>query len=464
LFRRAIITKAKFKSTKTFDDAKSGGDRAPRVSDLIETVNFPAGEWITLRFVGPAVSYGIHWIETMKKDGGKVSFPTVCLAYDPETEETDSTHECPWCDSDSEKIRFSPDYYSNAIVRGLQEDEPSKKTKPTAKEEETGFKEKGSKTWTPARGVRLTRTLIRELKKLGALNRVKNKKTGETKAYPLSHPKFGCDVNVMYDPTEKTPSKKYMIQKGERTPLTDEEQEYLLWKIEEMQHPMSLKDANKEFERWAEKMDVKKKGKAKDDDDEDDDEDSDDEDEDDEPKSKKGAKKPVKKGKAKDDDDEDDDEDSDDEDDDLDDDEDEKPKKGAKKVDKKAKGKKSSKDDDDDEDDDLDDDEDDEPKSKKKPAKKGKAKDDEDEDDDLDDDDDEDEKPAKKGAKKPVNKGKKSSKDEDEDDEDSDEDDEDLDDDEEEEEKPNKKGKKEEKKSKGKKKAKDEDDFDDDDE
>jgi hypothetical protein len=464
LFRRAIITKAKFKSTKTFDDAKSGGDRAPRVSDLIETVNFPAGEWITLRFVGPAVSYGIHWIETMKKDGGKVSFPTVCLAYDPETEETDSTHECPWCDSDSEKIRFSPDYYSNAIVRGLQEDEPSKKTKPTAKEEETGFKEKGSKTWTPARGVRLTRTLIRELKKLGALNRVKNKKTGETKAYPLSHPKFGCDVNVMYDPTEKTPSKKYMIQKGERTPLTDEEQEYLLWKIEEMQHPMSLKDANKEFERWAEKMDVKKKGKAKDDDDEDDDEDSDDEDEDDEPKSKKGAKKPVKKGKAKDDDDEDDDEDSDDEDDDLDDDEDEKPKKGAKKVDKKAKGKKSSKDDDDDEDDDLDDDEDDEPKSKKKPAKKGKAKDDEDEDDDLDDDDDEDEKPAKKGAKKPVKKGKKSSKDEDEDDEDSDEDDEDLDDDEEEEEKPNKKGKKEEKKSKGKKKAKDEDDFDDDDE
>jgi hypothetical protein len=300
------------------------------------------------------VSYGIHWIETMKKDGGKVSFPTVCLAYDPETEETDSTHECPWCDSDSEKIRFSPDYYSNAIVRGLQEDEPSKKTKPTAKEEETGFKEKGSKTWTPARGVRLTRTLIRELKKLGALNRVKNKKTGETKAYPLSHPKFGCDVNVMYDPTEKTPSKKYMIQKGERTPLTDEEQEYLLWKIEEMQHPMSLKDANKEFERWAEKMDVKKKGKAKDDDDEDDDEDSDDEDEDDEPKSKKGAKKPVKKGKKSSKDEDEDDEDSDEDDEDLDDDEEEeeKPKKKGKKEEKKSKGKKKAKDEDDFDDDD----------------------------------------------------------------------------------------------------------------
>lgn len=455
--------KAQFKSNKTFEDAKSGNDRAPRVTDLVDVLQFPANEWVSLRFVGPTVSYGIHWIETLNKQQKKTSFPKVCLAYDDKTEELDSTRECPWCEADSEKIRFSPEYYSNAIVRSLQEEEPSKLKEPTKKEAKTGFKEKGSKTWTPVRAVRLTRTLIRELKKLSSLNRAKDKKTGESKSFPLSHPKYGCDIQIMYDPNEKTPAKKYMVQKGERTALTSEEQEYLLWSIEGMQEPDSLKDSTKDFERWAEKMDDggkknKKKGKGKDDEDEEDDDE--DEDEEDEPKKGKGKKgAPPKKGnKKKDDDDEDDDEDDEDDVSDDDDDEDEKPAKGKKG------GKKSKASDDDDDEDDDDDDEDedeDEPKKGKgkKPAAKGKGKksskddDDDDEDDDEDDldEDDEDEKP-KKGAK--ASKGKKSSKDDD-DDEDDDEDDED--------EKPTKKGKKP-VKGKGKKSSKDDEDDEEDDE
>lgn len=436
--------KAKFKTQKTFDDTKGGaGNKAPRVDELTDLLKLPPNEWITLRFVGPTVSYGIHWIKTKKQDGKETSFPAVCLSYDPETEETDSTRECPWCDAENELIRFGPEYYSNAIVRSLQEDEPSKKSKPTEEEAESGFKKKGSKTWTPVRAVRLTRTLVRELKKLGALNRVKDKKSGETKAYPLSHPKYGCDINIMYDPNEKTPAKKYMVQKGERTALTEDEQEYLMQPIEDLQKPDSLKEANKSFERWAEKMDVgaKKNKKKSKDEDEDDDSDDEDEDEDEAPKGK-GKKAPAaKKGKSKDEDE--DDEDSDDSDDDEDD-EDDKPAK------KKA-GKKASKsdDEDEDEDDEDDEDEDDEPKSKKKPAGKKSKKDDDDEDDDEDEDedDDEDEKPSKKSKAK--SKGKKG------DDEDDDLDDED---DEDEDEKP-KKGAKA---AKGKKKSKDEDEDDDD--
>jgi hypothetical protein len=431
------LGKAKFKTEKTFDDTKGGaGNKAPRVDELTDLLKLPASEWITLRFVGPTVSYGIHWIKTKKQDGKETSFPAVCLSYDPETEETDSTRECPWCDAESELIRFGPEYYSNAIVRSLQEDEPSKKQKHTEEEKESGFKKKGSKSWTPIRAVRLTRTLVRELKKLGALNRVKDKKSGETKAYPLSHPKYGCDINIMYDPNEKTPAKKYMVQKGERTALSDEEQEYLMQPIEDLQKPDSLKESNKSFERWAEKMDVgAKKNKKKSKDEDEDDEDSDEDDEDEAPKGK-GKKGPAaKKGKPKDDDDEDD-EDSD-SDDDEDDDEDEKPAK------KKAGKKASKSDDDEDEDDeDSDDDEDDEPKSKKKkPAGKKSKKDDDDEDEDEDEDDDEDEKPSKKSKAKA-----KSKKDEDEDD--------DLDDDDDEDDEP-KKG------AKVKKKSKDEDEDDD---
>jgi hypothetical protein len=436
------LGKAKFKTEKTFDDTKGGaGNKAPRVDELTDLLKLPPSEWITLRFVGPTVSYGIHWIKTKKQDGKETSFPAVCLSYDPETEETDSTRECPWCDAESELIRFGPEYYSNAIVRSLQEDEPSKKQKHTEEEKESGFKKKGSKSWTPIRAVRLTRTLVRELKKLGALNRVKDKKSGETKAYPLSHPKYGCDINIMYDPNEKTPAKKYMVQKGERTALSDEEQEYLMQPIEDLQKPDSLKESNKSFERWAEKMDVgsKKKSKKKDDED---DEDSDEDDEDEAPKGK-GKKGPAaKKGKSKKDDDEDD-EDTDSDDDDEDDDEDDKPAK--KKAGKKA-SKSDDDEDDEDEDSDDEDDDEDEPKSKKKPAGKKSKKDDddEDEDEDEDEDDDEDEKPSKKS------KAKAKSKKDDEDD---------LDDDDEDEDEKPKKG------AKAKKKSKDEDDdLDDDDE
>jgi hypothetical protein len=484
---------AKFKTQKTFDDTKAGSnDRAPKPDELVDVLKFPSNEWISMRPVGPAVSYGIHWVETKNKEGKKTSFPVVCLAYNADTEERDSTHECPWCDAENELIRFSQDYYSNFIIRSLQEEEPSKKVKPSKEEAESGFKTKGSKVWTPARAVRMTRSLVRELKKLGALNRHKDKKTGEKKAFPLSHPKYGCDINVMYDPNEKTPAKKYSVQLGEKTPLTEEEQEYLLWNIESLMKPKKLKEANADFERWAEKMDVgakknKKKGKSEDEDDEDSDDDDDDEDE--TPKSK--SKKPAKKGKAKDDDDDDD---SDDDSDDDDDDEDEKPKSKKKgkpskddeddddddessddddddeddnksaKQKAKGKGKSKSDDDDDEDDDDLDDDDDEDEKpvkgkSKSKPAK-GKSKDEDDDDDDEDlDEDDEDEKPAKKGKGKPA-KGKKSSKDDDDDDDD---DDEDLDDDDEDEPKKSK-GKKAAKSAKGKgKKAKDEDDDEDED-
>jgi hypothetical protein len=461
--------KQKFKRNKSFDDSKSKTENAPRISDVVDVFEFPHKEWARMRFVGPLVSYGTHWIETKKKNGEKTSFPKQCLAYDPDTEERDSTKFCPWCAADDERIRFAPEFYSNAIIRDIEEDGPGKKnTDPTKKERKTGFKTKGSKSWTPVRAVRLTGGNVSTLKTLGGLNRHKSKKTGEKKAYPVSHEKYGCDVSIMLDKKEKSPGKKYTIQKGDPSPINEEQSEYLLYQIEDMIKPDSKEDAKKEYKRWLEKMGSKKKGKGDSDDDESDsDEDSDDleedDDEDDEPKSKNKSKasKKSKSKKSKDDDDEDED---DDEDDDLDDDEDDESSKSKSK-----KGKKSSKD----EDDDDDEDEDDEPKSKKSKGKSNKSSsDDEDDledDEDLDDDDDDedDEPKSKKSGGKGKSK-KSSKKDEDEDDDDDLDDDDELDDDEEEEEKPKKKGKgkkadEKSKKSKSKKSKDDEDDEDEDD-
>jgi hypothetical protein len=474
--------KAKFKSNKTLEDTRAQGPKAPRDDELVDMLQLPSKEWVTLRAVGPIVPKRVHWIPVSlqeaeeissgKKKGRIKSFPKTCLAFNPETEERDSTKECPYCEIESEHVRDGTDYFQNFIVRSLQEDEPKKKGTPTKSELKSGFKEKGSKLWTPVRVFRMTSSLTRDLKSYAASNRHKDKKTGEKKAFPLTHPKYGRDIQIYYDPDEKVASKRYRIQLGDKSPLTEEELEYALWNIEALNNPESLKDAKKELEGWL-KRNKKNKGKSKDDDDDIDDEDdvdNDDDSDDDDDKPSKNSKKG--KSKSKDDDDEDDDLDDDDDDDET-------PKKGKK-------SKKSDDDDEDeDEDDDLDDDdEEDETPKKGKKGKSGKGsskKSRDDDDDDLDDDEDEDEsddededdeeETPKKGkkAKKDVKakKGKKSKSDDDDDDDLDDDldDDDDLDEDEDddEEEKP-KKGKKASKSKKGKsKKSKSKDDDDDDD-
>jgi hypothetical protein len=467
------VLKAKFRSKKTINDIK-GDDRDPMLSDFVELFQFPNQKWVRLRFVGPLVPYGGHWIDTKKKDGSRGAFWKQCLAFDADTESMDSTKECPWCDDDSEKedakgnakrlVGTSNDYYTNAIIRNYQDNEPEKKRKHTEEEKESGWKDKNSDSWTPVRVIRLTRSLVRELKRLSSLN-VHKDSTGEKKMFPISHKKYGVDVKIMYDKDEKTPAKKYTVQITETLkPLTEEEREYLLWKLEDLIKPAKLDKAREDHEKWLERMELgsgKKKKKAKDEDDDDEDEDT-----------------PKKKKKAKD------------EDDDFDEDDEDTPKKKKKKVededddeeeDDEAPKKKKKKAKDEDDDEDFNDDED-TPKKKKKvedeeddeeetPKKKKKTKD---EDDDFDDDDEE-ETPKKK---------KKKAKDEEEDDEEEtpkkkkkkakdEEDDEDLDfDDDDEDEKPKKKKKVEEEEEddeeetpkKKKKKAKDEDDdFDDDD-
>ena len=382
--------KAKFKSDKNLEDSKSLDSRAPKVDELVDILKLPPNEWVSLRFVGPTIAYGVHWMETLRKDKKTLTkFPKPCLSFDRDTEEHDSTKPCPWCDHDhGTSVSFGKDFYTNVIVRSLQEDEPSKKGKPTTAEDKSGFKEKGSKAWTPARVFRVSSSVVRELKKLGSLNLHKNK-DGDKKVFPLSHPKYGCDISIMFDPNEKTSAKKYTIQKGDKSPLTEDEQECLLWDIETLMEPEDLKTANKNYEKWDESFNGKK---SKDDEEEDDEED----DEEDEPKAK--AKKSKK---SKDEDDEEDEpkskskksKDNDDEDNDDDDEEDDEEEDEQKAKSKKSKSKKSkkskSKDEDEDDDSDLDFDEDeeddeDEPKAKKSKSKKSKKSKDEDEEDDED--------------------------------------------------------------------------------
>ena len=395
--------KAKFKTGRTFEDTQNFS-KEPRADDLVDVLKLPNDDWLTTRAVGPVVAVGGHWVsvEPPKKDKQTKAFWVACLAFDPKTEERDSTKKCPWCEDTSGWVRSAMDYWQNFIVRSLEEDKPSKLKEITKKEAKTGFKEKSSKSWTPCRALRITPGFMRDLKKQASLNRHTNKKTGEKKAFPLSHEKYGVDLEIMYAPQE-APAKKYSLHKGEkRTPLNEEQQEYLLQDIEKLSKNLQiiakaedagvdpadalkaeLKKQQKEYADWAKRQAKKWKdefgGESSSDDEDDEDEEK--------PKGKgKKGKKSAPKGKSRDE--------EDDEDEDSDEDDDDNEFKSDKKKSKKAK----SRDDDEDDEDDEDEDEDDE---------------------DFDEDEDDDE-PPKKSKKKSKVKSKKSKKSRDDDDEDDD--------------------------------------------
>ena len=396
-------------------ETRRNGNDSARIEELIDVFKWPDGKWVQVRLMDRGLlPISTHWVPIIGSKTGKESkIPRLCLNIDPASGKA-LKGKCPYCEL-GDTARAQDHYYFNAIIRELQEDQPKKAVKPTSAERETGFKDIDSRSWTPVRAIRLPGGLLDQFKAQKDLNKHKSKKTGETKKYAINHDKYGVDFNVMYDSSIKG-GQKYKISKEGRTPLTEEELEYLVYDLDgaAIAKEMGLKTLEEAL------RDVKTLtlagGKGGKDDDEKskgrrviDDDDDVDLDEDDEPK-KKG-----KKSKHRDDD-EDEDEDEDDapfkkkgkksKHRDDDEDEDEEPKK--------KKGKKSK-----DEDEDDEDDEDEKPSKK---SKKSKHRDDEDDDDeDEDDEDDEDEKPSKKSKKS--KKSKHRDDDDDEDDEDEDDDD-----------------------------------------
>ena len=362
-------------------ETRRNGNDSARIEELIDVFKWPDGKWVQVRLMDRGLlPISTHWVPIIGSKTGKESkIPRLCLNIDPDSGKA-IKGKCPYCEL-GDTARAQDHYYFNAIIRELQEDQPKKAVKPTSSERETGFKDIDSRSWTPVRAIRLPGGLLDQFKAQKDLNKHKSKKTGETKKYAINHDKYGVDFNVMYDSTTKGAG-KYKISKEGRTPLTEEELEYLVYDLDgaAIAKEMGLKTLEEAL-RDVKTMTLASGKGGKDDDEKSkgrrviDDDDDVDLDEDDEPK-KKG-----KKSKHRDDDE---DEDEDDapfkkkgkKSKHRDDDEDEEPKK--------KKGKKSK----DDEDDDEDDEDDEKPSKKSKKSKKSKHRDDDDDEDDEDEDDD----------------------------------------------------------------------------
>jgi hypothetical protein len=459
------------------DEVKTsrGGSNKVRIDEKIEVHKFKPNVYETHRIFGPTFTYAQYWVVGKKKDGSATKFPVDSPSWDPVKQEFDRSKYDPWYehhlwevenDVDEKKrlIQVGVSYWTLSISRKKQKDEPARRPKPTKEELKTGFKEKDSDSYTPVVALRLPQTPVKKIQGFKSMNVVESK-SGGTKAYPVSHERYGHDVRIKFDDAKETAAgNRYDVQYVEKkSPLTEEELAELKWDLSNLANEATDAQVRSDFEGWAKRMGIKTSKKRKhdveelDDELEEDEVDGEDEDEDEDEKPARGKKKPAAKKVAKkapakktskkkpveeDEDDEDEDEDDEDLDDEDEDEEDERPARGKKKAPaKKVAAKKTSKkkpvdEDEDDEDDEDEEDEDDEDDLD------DLDEDEEDEDED-DEEDEEDERPARGKKKAPAKKvaAKKTSKkkpvDEDEDDEEDDEDDEDdLDDDEDEDDEP----------------------------
>ena len=428
------------------DEVKtSRGGNKTRIDEKIEVHTLKPNVYEQHRIFGPTYTYSQYWVVGKKKDGSPTKFPVDSPSWDPVKQEYDRSIYDPWYDYhiwevendvDEKKrlIQVGVSYWTLSISRKKQKDEPAHRPKPTKEELKTGFKEKNSDSYTPVVALRLPSTPVKKIQGFKSMNVVESK-SGSTKAYPVSHEKYGHDVRIKFDNAKETAAgNRYDVQYVERkSPLTEEEQTELKWDLSNLANEATEAQVRSDFEGWAKRMGIKTSKKRKHDveelDDElEEDEVDEDEDEDEDEKPARGKKKPAKKVAAKktskrkvveedeEEDEEDEDEDEDDLDEDLDEDEDEDepPKRSKKKpAAKKVAAKKTSKrkvveeedeDEDEDEDeedeDDLEEDEEEEdepPKrtkkkapakkvaakktAKKKPARRSRDEDEEDEDD-----------------------------------------------------------------------------------
>ena len=448
-------------------------DRLPRIEDIVKVKALDRKKFTALRLM-PGDDWlvvAVHWITITTKAGKEIRIPKNCIGFDPVTDGFDN--ECPYCDLGGDNGTARKAYYANVLFRKMQDDEPDRLGKPTKTEAKTGFKDDTeSDAWTPVQVLRLPPSLVGSIQGLSELN--KHRVDGKRVQFSVNDGEYGTDVNIKFDP-DAEPSRMYDVQIGQPSPLTEDEEAYLLWDLsnpdlfpqesfeeatEELGR-MSLTDVEEEDEEEEKPTRGKqRKSKAAQDDEELDIDDDDDDEEEDEPpprkkKTAKKKRKPEPEPEEDDDDEDEDDLDLDEEDEEF---EEEEPPPRKKKTAKKKKPEPEPEDDDDEDDLDLDEEDEEEeppPRKKKRPAKKKPAPEPDDDDDDLDlDEDDEEEEeappPRKKKKKKPAPEP-----------EEDDDDDLDLDDEEEEEEPPPRKKKVAKKKRPAPEPEEDDDDDDD---
>jgi hypothetical protein len=134
-------------------------------------------KWTTIRLIGDLWSVYEFWIPIRTTSGKRTVIPKLCLDWDSGNHKSRSGT-CPYCQAG---LEGRPIYYSNAIIRSLQQPTPA--IKPLA----------------PVCVIKIPPRFYQCLRNFKAQN-FKLTKSGERKRFDVSHPIFGCDINVKINP------------------------------------------------------------------------------------------------------------------------------------------------------------------------------------------------------------------------------------------------------------------------
>ena len=359
-----------------FEAAPSrGGNDSAKLEELFDLFDPKTAtkSYVALRFLPiDMLPVRRHWIQSKTKDGKPTAFPKMCVSFDPDNPSTPlKGRKCPFCELDhgpDDKgfpARMEEYMLANVIVRDLQD--TLRVGKMTPQEKKTGFKDITSKSATPVRVIRIPLGVARRLEEMSEMNKGKK----------VTDPKYGIDVMLKFNP-KAAPAEMYKLERGERTPITAEEEAYLVYNLsdyEEIYDAMGRLDSKAALEEFK-RIDIVGVSKHSDDDDDDD----------------GGFRAGSKSGKKKPNRDNDDE--YEDEDEDEDEDDEDEPRSSRRKPSSNAKSRSRFADDDEEEEDE---DEDDEPRSsRRKPAAKSSRFAD---DDEEEEDEDEDDTPPKRSGK-----------------------------------------------------------------
>ena len=272
--KAALTAFEKYAKGSQLQDMELPNTNAIRIDSLLDFADFSDGEWHQIRLWPGTFASATLWMDIKKKDGSFTQIPRTCLNFDIEKASFDTSKRCPYYEArdqlscrGEQGAQLNVHYFCNILVRDLQNDEP-RKTKITSDEQESGFKNKNSKSWTPIRVARFPKTVIEKLLKLRELNRV----NGEIQE--LSDPENGRDIFVLFNRNSKNPANMWDTQLSPdgSSKLTKKEKDYLFYDIktalETIQQQQTVAEAEKWMERHLEMMSEsgaqkKKKDKAK---------------------------------------------------------------------------------------------------------------------------------------------------------------------------------------------------------
>lgn len=224
----------------------------------------------SFRPVGPVIAYEYYWFDIITKAGERKSIPKLCIDLDPYTD-TYVSDVCPY--RASGKGRQGRFYLVNGIWRKAQDEMPAKLKPPLAEEaklrkvigEMPGYpdgwvsyqKTPGSDTFTPVRVFIISASSAVDIARMADDNVVK----GVT--YDASDIDYGFDISYTHNP-KGSGTGKNIYQKGEQTPLSDEEMDYLVYKLDVLALP-SQADAEHEWRDLEKKLDPNPRSRNNDD-------------------------------------------------------------------------------------------------------------------------------------------------------------------------------------------------------